>query len=468
MAENYLGPEVFRAGVNRYLKQHAYSNATSQDFWNTLAAVSGKPVDRVMASFVKQPGAPMVSVDADCAGGSTSVTLSQQRYFYDRRLFATASNELWTVPICLKFGGARDGESQCRLLAERGESFTFPGCASWVLANADTKGYYRSAYELDALREMSRRIELDFDAGERVRLLSDQWASVRVGRQTVGEYLGFAEGLRQERSRAVMDELTERLEFIAKYLVIDSDRETYQGWVRNLLSPAAKELGWKPSPGESDDRKILRAQVLYTLGHAGGDPQVLAEAAQLAQQALTDPASIDGTLASTVFALAAQSGGSSFYDKIMSRLRETSSPEEYYVLLDTLPRFRDPKLLSRTLRFALTPDVRGQNVPKLISAVMENSAGQRLAWDFLETHWPEVRKATGAFNTIELVEATGSFCEADLRDQAQEFFASHEVPSAERSLHQALEQMSYCVDLKSQQTSHLAAWLEQQGASAGK
>jgi hypothetical protein len=74
----------------------------------------------------------------------------------------------------------------------------------------------------------------------------------------------------------------------------------------------------------------------------------------------------------------------------------------------------------------------------------------------------------GEFNTIELVEATGSFCEADLRDQAQEFFASHEVPSAERSLRQALDQMSYCIDLKSQQTIQLAAWLEQQGASAGK
>jgi len=468
MTENYLGPPVFRAGVNKYLQQHAYGNATSKDFWNTLAVVSGRPADRVMASFVTQPGAPMISVNARCAGGSTSVTLSQQRYFYDRSLFTAGSGELWTVPVCLKLGGATEGKSQCRLLSERRETFTFPGCAPWALANADAKGYYRSAYEVDALQEMSRSIELDFDAGERVRLLSDDWASVRVGRQTIGDYLGFVEGLREERNRAVMDELTERLEYVAKYLVTDPVRESYESWLRNLLEPAAKELGWTPSPAESDERKILRSQVLYAVGHAGGDPQVLAEAAGLAQHALADPSSIDSTVASTVFALAAQTGGSSFYDKIVGRLRETSSPEEYYLLLDTLPRFRDPKLLSRTLRFALTPDVRGQNVPKLISAVMENSAGQRLAWDFVRTRWPEVRKAVGEFNTIELVEATGSFCEADLGDQVQEFFASHEVPSAERSLRMALEQIRDCVDLKSQQTSRLAAWLGQQRVSAGK
>jgi len=318
MSENYLGPEVFRAGVNRYLKEHAYGNATSQDFWNTLASVSHKPVDQIMASFVTQPGAPMVNLEAHCTNGSTSVTLSQQRYFYDRNLFAAGSNELWTVPICLKLGSSAPGNShdECRLLGKRSEAFTFSGCAPWVLANADTKGYYRSAYEPDALREMSRRLEVDFDAGERVRLLSDEWASVRVGRQTVGDYLGFADGLKLERNRAVVDELSERLEYIAKYLVTDSDREGYQSWLQNLLRPAAKELGWKPYPGESDDRKILRAQILYTLGHAGGDSQVLADASQLAQQALADPASVDGTLAGTVFALAAQNGGASFYDKL--------------------------------------------------------------------------------------------------------------------------------------------------------
>jgi len=99
---------------------------------------------------------------------------------------------------------------------------------------------------------------------------------------------------------------------------------------------------------------------------------------------------------------------------------------------------------------------------------MENSAGQRLAWEFVQTRWSEVRKAVGEFNTIELVEATGSFCEADLRDQVQEFFASHEVPSAERSLRLALEQSRYCIDLKSQQTGHLAEWLGQQGAADNK
>src|SRR6185437_12986081 len=62
MLEAYVGPEVFRKGVNEYLKQHANGNATSQEFWQAMAKVSGKPVDQIMPTFILQPGVPVVTV----------------------------------------------------------------------------------------------------------------------------------------------------------------------------------------------------------------------------------------------------------------------------------------------------------------------------------------------------------------------------------------------------------------------
>ena len=47
MIEGYLGADVFRNGVNAYLEEHAYGNATSADFWTTMTRVSGKPIDRI-------------------------------------------------------------------------------------------------------------------------------------------------------------------------------------------------------------------------------------------------------------------------------------------------------------------------------------------------------------------------------------------------------------------------------------
>ncbi len=470
MLEAYLGPEVFRAGVNQYVKQHAYGNATADDFWSVLAAVSNKPVDRVMPTFVKQPGAPMVTVSTQCSGNSAVVTLSQQRYFYDRSRFKARGDELWLVPVCMKEAPetAGKGQEQCELLSKRQESFTLDACTPWVLANAGATGYYRSVYDTDVVRAMSRSLEKGFTPAERIRLLGDEWASVRVGRHQIGDYLALAEGLQADRNRAVIDELTGPLEYIGDHLVTESDREKYQQWVWRLLSPAAKELGWQPAPDESDERKSLRARVMHTLGYTAHDAAVLAQANQLTQEALANPSAVERTMAFTVFSLAAMDGDAALYDKILQRMKKAGSPEEYYLYLQALAQFSDPQLLQRTLDYALTPEVRSQDMIGVIAQVMENPAGQKLAWKFAKAHWPQIEKSFGGFGGGQVVAETGSFCDAGLRDEVKDFFASHRVPAAERTLKQSLERVNYCVDLKAQQTNQLAGWLEQHGKSAGK
>ncbi len=470
MLEAYLGPETFRAGVDQYLKQHSYGNATADDFWKTLAAVSKKPVDQIMPTFVKQPGAPMISVRPQCSGNSSTVTLSQKRYFFDRSLFETGNDELWQVPVCLKEHGDSGKDSQkCVLLTRKEQNFALPGCGSWVMANAAASGYYRSGYSADAVRAMSRDIEKDLTPSERIVLLSDSWASVRVGEQQIGDYLALAEGLQPDRTRAVLEQVTRQLEFISDHLVTDGDRDSYEQWVRRLLSPVAKELGWQAKPGESDETKTLRAHVMHTLGYAGRDPEVLAEARKLSDQGLREAALIDHTIAFTAFALAAENGDAALYEQIMDRLQKKgASLEEYYLYFQALAQFREPKLLQRTLEYAISPAVRSQDTLGLISSVMENPAGTRLAWEFVRGHWPEIQKVGGGFTSGEVVAATGVICDTGMRDEVQDFFATHKVATAERTLRQSLERMNYCVDLKARQTPQLSSWLQQRGGSAGQ
>src|SRR5689334_9272185 len=60
MVEHYVGPEVFRQGVHNYLAAHLYGNATAEDFWTAQTEVSHQPVDRIMESFINQPGVPLL------------------------------------------------------------------------------------------------------------------------------------------------------------------------------------------------------------------------------------------------------------------------------------------------------------------------------------------------------------------------------------------------------------------------
>jgi aminopeptidase N/puromycin-sensitive aminopeptidase len=466
MLESYLGEDTFRAGVNAYIQKHQYANATADDFWEAQAKTSRKPVDQIMPTFVKQAGVPIVNVKSQCSGNSTTITLDQRRYYYDREKFQAPNDELWEVPLCMK-ASAGKGAPQCKLLTKKEETFTLSGCSTWVLANSGATGYYRVGYEPDAVRALAGDAESKLSPAERIALQADIWASVRVGREPVGDYLALAQGLGSDRNRAVLEDVLTRLNYIGQYLVTDNDRESYRLWLRQYLSPILKDVGWDPKPGDSDEQKTLRARLFKALGYDARDPEVLQQARKLADQALDNPASVDRELAGSAFRLAALNGDPAYYDRLLAALKDVKSPEEYYMALFALSDFADTKLLQRTLDYAISPDVRSQDTLQLISGVMQNPAGEKLAWDFVLTHWDAVQKAGGPFASAQIVGSTSSFCDAHMRDQVADFYAAHKIEGAERTYRQSIERINNCVDLKSQQEPQLASWLGQHGSSEG-
>src|SRR5437868_678527 len=110
MVEHYVDPELFRKGVHNYLLAHSYGNATAEDFWMASTQASAKPADKIMSSFVVQPGEPLLHVAQD----SGQLSVSQERFFSDRQLLST-SQQLWTVPVCWR-AVAPDSGGSCVLL----------------------------------------------------------------------------------------------------------------------------------------------------------------------------------------------------------------------------------------------------------------------------------------------------------------------------------------------------------------
>ncbi len=466
MLESYLGEDTFRAGVNAYLQQHQYANATADDFWDTQAKTSKKPVDKIMPTWVKQAGAPIIHVKAQCSGNSTSVTLEQQRYFFDRTKFEAPNDQLWQIPLCMR-GSASGKGAKCEVMTRKEESFTLPGCSTWVLANAGATGYYRTAFQESAVRALASDAETKLTPAERIATENDIWAAVRVKREPVGDYLAFAQGLQSDRSRAVVEDVLGSLGYIERYLVSDSDRDEFRMWLRQYLSPTMKDLGYEAKPGESDEQGTLRAEIFRALGYNARDPETLEEAHKIADKALADPASVNAEMASAALALSALNGDEAFYDRVMAATKNPKSPELYYTYLYTLPRFSDPKLLQRTLDFAITPDVRSQDALRVITSVLRNPAGRDLAWNFIQSHWDAVAKAGGPFASAEVVGSTSVFCDAGLRDQVTDFFSAHKIAAAERTYKQSIERINNCIDLKSQQAPQLASWLGQHGSAGG-
>src|SRR5437763_15144519 len=119
MLENYLAQATFRQGVHNYLAAPLYANATAQDFWNSQTLNSHKPVDKIMESFVTQPGVPLLSF-SDVSSGRAPVT--QRRFFLSRQENKSSPSQSWTLPVCLKTAA----QPICRVLTSADSALPIP------------------------------------------------------------------------------------------------------------------------------------------------------------------------------------------------------------------------------------------------------------------------------------------------------------------------------------------------------
>jgi aminopeptidase N len=468
MLESYEGPETFRAGVNAYLAQHAYGNSTAADFWDAQTQASKLPIDRIMPTFVNQPGAPLVNLSVSCQGDAEQLTLSQQRYFSDRAAFEKGTSELWQLPVCLKWPDGKGGfTTRCLLLTEKRKTIPVQGCAPWMFGNEGAHGYYRSGYDEANLRALAEHAETGLTPPERIALVNDAWALVRIGKDSIVDFMGLSEDLRSDPSPDVEQRVLAQFNEIGDRLLAEADRPAFAVWLRSWLKPEAEKLGWQAAPDESGEKRSLRAVVLGVLGQAGRDPETLDEARRQAERYLADPSSVDPALAGVALRLAALNGDARLYDEIVAAQGQAGRSPEYYArCFSALAAFRDPALLRRTLNYALSSDVRSQDFVGLIDAVMNNPSGRDLAWGFVKTHWGEIQKKASYGGLAGVVFATGAFCDPQHRADVSDFFSSHPVREADRAIPQALEDIQGCIDLRAQQGQNLAAWLEKQGSTS--
>ena len=142
MLENYLGEQAFRAGIRKYMADHAYGSTTTADLWRALETASGKPVAAVAAGFTEQAGVPLVIAQATCADGTQRVALRQERF--------TLRDP--DAPPRQLAGAGRD-RAAARAAAGRNRAWCGPGRPRWrpgacgepVKLNHGDIGYFRVA-----------------------------------------------------------------------------------------------------------------------------------------------------------------------------------------------------------------------------------------------------------------------------------------------------------------------------------
>src|SRR5438876_6445345 len=264
MLESFLGEDVFREGIRRYMATHRYSNTTTADLWNALSETSGKPVAEIAAGWTTQPGFPIVRVKRE---QGSNISLTQERFTVS---FSNAPALEWKIPLTY----AVVDETPATLLMTRKSDNIHnipPGRA--LKLNINGAGNYRVEYDQPSWKLLLGSLK-NLNVEDRVNLLSDTWALVQANRAPISLFFELVEKLPASTELAEREQIIHVLDCINRFLSGNSEQEKFQRYARSLLRPTFDAVGSETKPDEQDPAATnLRASLITALGNLD-DPKI--------------------------------------------------------------------------------------------------------------------------------------------------------------------------------------------------
>ncbi len=461
MLECFLGEETFRAGITRYLSQFSYGNACTADLWNALSRVSGRDVRKIMESWTRQMGYPVLLVEE----GET-VRVVQKPFRNHPRLMEEMSSSSDGISWQVMMGLSRKaGEAVVPHLLES-RSGTLPPPAAgeaWKNLNAGHVGFYRVLYPEDLRKGFLDEIGSGrMPVSDRLGFVNDLFALGRGGLVTLGEYLASLEAFRQEEEYIVWADIASNLKWLEGLLAFGPSWEALSRFEIALMRPAFQRIGWNVREGEPHQGRLLRSMLLACLG-LSGDPDIVSECRDRFDRFLSDRTTLPPDLRLAVFRTVSRHGDASVHQRFLELAGKAESQEEKNRYLSALAASGKAELLEQTLEISLSPLVRIQDTVSVVSQVGANPYGERLAWTFFQNRFDQLLKRyeAGGFALQRLVRGVSeSFRTREDQRQVEAFFRDHPLEGARRTIDQVLETIDLRTEVLSREGKSISKALE--------
>ncbi|HVR62239.1 MAG TPA: M1 family metallopeptidase [Polyangia bacterium] len=469
MIEAWLGEDTFRDGLRRYIKAHEWGNASAPDLYKALADASGvREVAAVMDSFTEQTGVPLISASLRCqpardAAGTTAVIAFTEREYrtLDR---AGPSEKTWRIPLCAAFPVAGHLQRRCMLMDGAQAEMALPGagCPAFFYPNAGETGYYRFQLAPADARRLANGLN-QLSEQERFGVVNNSWASVWSGELPAASFLELLRGFRNEDSRLVWGQIAESLAELDRAAITDGARPAFAAYVRDLLGPLGRRLGFTAKAGETDDQKILRDAVMDALGNLGDDGWVLSQARRATDAWLADAASTDADIARLAVPLAARHGDAALYDRLLAVARSPKTPELRVVALRGLAAFEDPAQVARTLELVASGGIKTQDLRYTFVPLATRRSTQNATIAWIEGNYARLAAAVPDPQRARFMGVAGALCDRERVQSVAAFLRPRieALEGADKSIRQSIEQGLRCAMLREKEAPATTQWLAQ-------
>ena len=429
MLEDFIGQETFRNGLHSYLKKHEYSNATTEDLWNSLGAASRKPVRKMMDTWVRQIGYPII----DATVVDSKIKLSQKRFLLEGD--SKQQRGRWMIPISVRM----EDKTITKMMDN---STAIPYDGRWFKVNDGQRGFYRVKYGEDSLEQLGRLIEEKKISNlDRWSIHHDLTALVMSNQYPLKHYLDFVRHYEEEDDYVVLSDIVGFLNFL--YVAFSGEKfwDEIKEFNHYFMSMIFQRLGWDSVRGEKSTYALLRSTLINSLGKL--DDKEIHNESQARFSHLLRTNSLNPDLRSPVYSTVAWNGNLKTYQQLVNMYRKASTQEEKVRFLGSLSNFKEKQLLAKTLAFTLSKDVRTQSLFVPIARMVANPYGKDLVWPWIRKNWKGLVKKFGVGNPLlnRIIGSVSVMSDMKKEKEIRRFFAKHHVPGTEMKLAQSLERI---------------------------
>jgi aminopeptidase N len=440
MIEAYAGEDVFRDGVRRYIKRHAYGNTVTDDLWRELDAVSPRKITAIAHDFTKQPGVPLI--EERPAGAD--LALVQSRFGVDASADAPLT---WHTPVVTSEGRELVSRDQPGKLAVR---------AGPVLVNAGQTGYFRTLYTPAEFAKIAAAYAT-LDSTDQLGVFNDTSALAYAGRQPVGDLLSLLARVPDNADPVVSAAMVGRINALALLERGLPGEAAFKAFGRQALAPLYARVGWDAKPGESDNVAKLRASLLYALADLG-DEAVITEARRRFEAYRADPASLSSSTRRTVLDIVSRHADAAVWDELHALARTAKTElerEEYY---SDLASADDDVLAQKALDLAFAAETPETTGPSMIRRV--GGLRPELAFAYAAAHLDDLNKRLEPDSRTQyLPNLATSARDLAMIDMLKSWAAEHIPASAQQSVVKAESAIRYTVKLRSERVPEIDRWI---------
>lgn len=457
MFERWIGPEKFQEGVQDYIDANAEKNVTSDDLWKSLSEAAGTDIATAMASFLDQPGVPVVSAEVSLDG---QLKLTQSRFAnYGVDM---PEKPVWQIPLVIKYEDGSGVKTARVMLKDKTQTIKLPaeGTIGYVLPDMDAAGYYRWSVPPEMLTAIASDAVGTMTPRERVSFLGNLSALLDAGTISGDDYLQVLQHFADDPEPQVISALLSGLSKVQLAFVPLEEEDQFAIYVRRTLGPAVERFGLEARPGEDETVTMFRPQLIDWLVEKGHDEKVLDHMSDLAKKYCNDPLSVDPTLADHAVYLSARQGDQALFDKYRERFENAKTPEERNMFLSALGGFRDQKLVDEALAYSLSGPLKPQEAFSIPGNIMESLHYEDYIFNWIEKNYDKfTARMPDEFKAFLPFIASG--CSSQRLAAAREFFAQpeHNVPGTDVQLAKFADQVTDCAGLREREGKAVEAFL---------